>query len=73
MGAGFTDATFQVINEGIEFQAIKSNTLRADFEFGEQRPYFGVKTVFVHPQIKRCISDADNSWKDVIEVFRCFY
>jgi len=56
-----TDTTHVIVGPRIKFVAIKGNTLRTDFDFGECRSDLCVKAVFVHAEIKRRIANADKS------------
>jgi hypothetical protein len=53
-----------VVYPGIQFKAIKGNTLLSDANFNEIRPHLGVEAVPVHAQIERRVPETDQSWGD---------
>ena len=62
-----------MIYPGVEFKSIEGDTLFADADFNEIRPYLGVKPVAVHTQVARYIPEADQSRRDRWRMFHLAY
>jgi len=63
-----------LVYPGIQFKAIKGNTLLSDANFNEIRPYLGVKAVPVHAQVAGRVPEAEQARKEKFCLFhvRCY-
>ena len=41
-----------MIRPGIEFKAVKCQSLSADWDLGEVRPHIGIEAISVHSQVR---------------------
>ena len=50
-----------MIYPGVEFKSIEGDTLFADADFNEIRPYLGIEAVAIHAEVARRIPKANQS------------
>ena len=51
-----------MIDPGVQFKAVKADTLLAYGNFCEKRADFFVKAISIHADVKRCVSKPNEAW-----------
>ena len=48
-----------VVRVGIQLQTVKRNSLHANRDFRQKRPYFGIESVLIHTQERWGVPEPD--------------